>query len=732
MKKILFNFLLIFSLIAVIFFGTLSLIGIKTTKLNSIISERIEKTDQEISTKLEIIKFKLDLKELSLYAETENPEIYYKNFKIPIKNIKLYIDFISLIKSKPKIQKIKFSIKDFEITKVKNLNDLIKPSNIKTLLNNSVKEGFLNSTIEIFLNSNNSVQNFIAKGTVSNLRATLLKDFEISKVNFKFFADNTDILFQNITGKTQGLKISKGNVKLIYSPELSIQSDFSTIINYNEKLLENYYFLLPLNKNFKRVKFFEGNLNNNLSFEFDRTLKVKKFDFKTKGTISSAKFNFAKPVYYEIIEKKIDEIFFKNSNIETYFNPNKSNLSLIGEYSLDKSNFLEFELKNFFNKKTLSFNTELNLDYDNKINLGLINYTKLNKDLAKIKINFDKIKGKSNIKEFSLSDNKNQILVENLRLDNFKPIALDKLKVMTFKNGEINNDFSVLIKKNIIIKGSSFDARNLIKYFNKTNNNNNLLSNLNKEIEIDFKKVFAPVSEKIMNFKLIGAVEKGKFYKKSSKGEFRKDKFLDISMKNDRSNKKKYLEIYSDLAKPLLSEFSFFNGLSGGNLLFSSVIDSNSSISKLKIENFKLINAPNMVKLLSLADLGGLADLAEGEGLSFDILEASMENKKNFLKLNEVYAVGPSISILMEGYRDQNQITSIRGTLIQAKKLNKLISKKPVIVYNIIKKEFGEGHFVVSFKMKGPPGKIKTTINPIKTLTPRFIQKIIEKNKNSK
>ena len=109
-----------------------------------------------------------------------------------------------------------------------------------------------------------------------------------------------------------------------------------------------------------------------------------------------------------------------------------------------------------------------------------------------------------------------------------------------------------------------------------------------------------------------------------------------------------------------------------------------------------------------------------------------MENKKNFLKLNEVYAVGPSISILMEGYRDQNQITSIRGTLIPAKNLNKLISKIPVIGDIIIPKEVGEGLFGVSFKMKGPPGKIKTTINPIKTLTPRFIQKIIEKNKNSK
>jgi len=33
--------------------------------------------------------------------------------------------------------------------------------------------------------------------------------------------------------------------------------------------------------------------------------------------------------------------------------------------------------------------------------------------------------------------------------------------------------------------------------------------------------------------------------------------------------------------------------------------------------------------------------------------------------------------------------------------------------------------------MKGPKGDIKTTINPIKTLTPRFIQKIVDRNKSS-
>ena len=203
-------------------------------------------------------------------------------------------------------------------------------------------------------------------------------------------------------------------------------------------------------------------------------------------------------------------------------------------------------------------------------------------------------------------------------------------------------------------------------------------------------------------------------------------------MKKDRSSNKKYLEIYSDLTRPLLTEYSFFNGLSGGKLLFNSIIENEKSNSKLKIENFKVVNAPGVIKLLSLADLGGLADLAEGEGLSFDILEIDMEKDKNFLKINEILALGPSVSVLMEGYQDANGLTSIRGTLVPAKTINKMISKIPVIGNIVIPKEAGEGLFGISFKMKGPKDQIKTTINPIRTLTPRFIQKIIDRNKNTK
>ena len=134
---------------------------------------------------------------------------------------------------------------------------------------------------------------------------------------------------------------------------------------------------------------------------------------------------------------------------------------------------------------------------------------------------------------------------------------------------------------------------------------------------------------------------------------------------------------------------------------------------------------------MSLADLGGLADLAEGEGLSFNVLEINMEKNQNILKFNEILALGPSISVIMEGYQD-NKVTSLRGTLVPAKTLNTIISKIPVIGDIVIPKEVGEGLFGISFKMKGPPGKIETTINPIKTITPRFIQKIIDRKKIAK
>ena len=56
-----------------------------------------------------------------------------------------------------------------------------------------------------------------------------------------------------------------------------------------------------------------------------------------------------------------------------------------------------------------------------------------------------------------------------------------------------------------------------------------------------------------------------------------------------------------------------------------------------------------------------MVDAASGEGLSFEKLEMKMEKNKKVLNLKELYAIGPSVSILMEGYVENDSgLVSLR------------------------------------------------------------------------
>ena len=106
--------------------------------------------------------------------------------------------------------------------------------------------------------------------------------------------------------------------------------------------------------------------------------------------------------------------------------------------------------------------------------------------------------------------------------------------------------------------------------------------------------------------------------------------------------------------------------------------------------------------------------------------------ENGWMDIKEIFLIGPSISILVEGYFDKRKnILSLRGTLIPAKTLNSLVSKIPILGDILIGKKTGDGLFGVSFKIKGPPNDLKSTVNPIKTLTPRFITRTLENIKGN-
>ena len=104
MKKLIINFIIIIIFLITLLIITLSTIGVKTNKFNKLISEKASKT-KNIVLDLDTVTFKLDPKKISLFLETENPKINYKNIIIPIQNIKVFINFFLYLRLKKKLKK---------------------------------------------------------------------------------------------------------------------------------------------------------------------------------------------------------------------------------------------------------------------------------------------------------------------------------------------------------------------------------------------------------------------------------------------------------------------------------------------------------------------------------------------------------------------------------------------------------------------------------------------------
>ncbi len=496
-------------------------------------------------------------------------------------------------------------------------------------------------------------------------------------------------------------------------------------LNFNSiKLVANKLKLDQFNQSsLNKIKKLKVKINS--EFTFDKNYKLAD-DFVLNGIVKDTEF-------IHDINHKISELNFRFS----YFNKQLKIKNLSSKYNAIsiKNGKIEF----YKSKGAISFKAESKIILlSNKIGLSIINKS------TKVGESF------SLQTDLSFRDNKN-ILIKNLTLQNennffeiddmvlnktYNLLDFKKIRVKTKENKIVNNDFIIKNNKDsIIVDGKIFDATILLKELDEPEKNNNFLKKISKNIEADFSKVLTDTEFPFNKFRMVGLLKKGRLEKISAKSEFEEDKFLDIAVKKEKNTNMSLVEIYSDIARPLVNSYDFFEGLEGGNLTYSSKSNNKKSLGVLEIKNFKLNKAPGLAKLLSLADLKGLTDALRGDGISFDSLVIKYESSSTWMDIKEIFIIGPSISVLVEGYFDKKKdILSLRGTLVPAKTLNNIVSKIPVVGDILIGKKVGEGIFGVSFKIKGSTDDLKTTVNPVKTLTPRFITRALEemKKKQSK
>ena len=185
MKKVIFTLILLIIFLITSLITVLISTGVETNKFNNLISKKIEENNQNISLEFKKIKFKFDIKNFSLFLNTNDPIIYYKEVKIPLKNIKVYLDLIPLIKSQPKIEKIVFLSNELDIDELKKITFKLKPSNITGIINNKIESGKVKTELEIYLTENQELKNFIAKGSARKVGVSIQK-IKLENIKFDF------------------------------------------------------------------------------------------------------------------------------------------------------------------------------------------------------------------------------------------------------------------------------------------------------------------------------------------------------------------------------------------------------------------------------------------------------------------------------------------------------------------------------------------------------------------
>ena len=735
MIKRLIKFISLLIIIISIIITYLSYFGVNTSKLNNKIESEILKFNTNANLELKSVKLLLNLTNLSLNIQTLEPEILFKNSRLKLEYIKTNISLKSFINKD-------FSIDDLQIsTKEINLNDLVqltrsfKNSTELFLLNKIIKEGYLVGDINLNFDSDGKIKkDYEIKGFIKKGKLNILNKYSVNNLNFifnikdkEYSFEDIEVVFNQVKLLSPSIKVKEKNNQFLVNGKLLSKKDNKNI-TVLMKLLENSF----KDHGIKSISF---SSDNNFTFTLNKKLKVSNFNLESKIDLDNLLYKKNLLNIKKYLPNFKDTVKLENHKILINYKKNKFDIKGKGGIFIqNKIDYLNYEINkindNYNFKTTVNFNNNLILldflNYKKKEDLNSSLYFKGSYKKNK-KIKFDTIS--------LIDDDENNFMIEGLNLNsNFKIENIDKFDINFINNNKLKNEISLKKdNKKYKISGKSFDATKLIDDILDGDNEKesfSIFENLNSNFNFNFNKTYLDKDTYVNNLTGYIIFENNKINKLSLDSTFPNQKKLSLTI-NTNKNNEKITTLFSDYPKPLIKRYKFIKGFEEGVLDFYSIKKDDITNSKLIIDNFKVQEVPVLAKLLTLASLQGIADLLTGEGIRFTDLEMKFSNKKGLMTIDEMYAIGPAISILMEGYIETKKLISLRGTLVPATTINRSIASIPLIGKILVGKKTGEGVFGVSFKVKGPPNNLKTRVNPIKTLTPMFITRTLEKIKKN-
>ena len=736
--------------------------GFQTENFNDLIQKRFNEQYKKVKLEFKNVRVSLDIKNFSVKFHLNNPKLYHKGDLTNIYETNFGIGIFSAIKGNynPKFLQIKFSENSFEKS-ISLVRDVFLEDSQRGYLDNKIKKGTIQGELKIY---NDNALKIEFSGSVKDAYFIVSNDLpQFENINANINYKDNELNVNILSGSTAGLSFDKS--KILVSElesgykailDVSLAGKFNSIKEFKNLKINN---LDNITENIEKLSF-STTANNKIEIEFDKKGNLLNTNVKGKAELFNLDLDLYQTSFPNVLDDKNRK--FKNGKFKVEFD--RSNLFINGVI-FNQNDILDFKINSDLSKNTSKVNIISDVNFSNwqkvirpeyikgsskfyiqlntskdqvsfesrvdikksLINFTPVNFTKLLNDDGQINLKGEIKKNRAFLEKVSISSGKNNIELLDLDFDeNFSLLSLNSISVNTDKS-----NFKVLSNKknsinNIEIEGKRLDAKFIIDSLTSSKSSTFISKKFNGLISAKLDLIDTGTNDNIRDFVLTGAITKGKFTKLDASGKFSNNEKITIKInKNKNGNLATYL--LSDRARPFIAGYSFIKGFEKGKLEFTSEdLSATASKGKIVITDFKIKEIPVLAQILSLASVTGILDTLRGEGIRFDNTVIVFENDENFFTFKDFYGTGPAIGFIVEGkINNEDHFASLDGNIIPAYEVNRLISNIPVLG-QILTGKSGDGVFGVSFKLKGKDDKYDITINPVRTITPRFLQRFID------
>jgi hypothetical protein len=215
------------------------------------------------------------------------------------------------------------------------------------------------------------------------------------------------------------------------------------------------------------------------------------------------------------------------------------------------------------------------------------------------------------------------------------------------------------------------------------------------------------------------------------KGHFKEGGLLDAGYNSLQG--KYILNVQSDDSGKMIDSLGLDFNTRGGDLRIYAecagpLSMENPVTGRIELKKFVLVNAPEVVTILSMASFVGILENMRSGGIDFNLLEVDLTYENNMLLLKNGRMEGLSLGMTGEGTYDlTGGEMDFKGLVVPFNLVNQAIGTIPILGKLVV----GDGIIAVQYTLRGPKDAPKAAIQPLSTLSIGSLRNIFKMLPNS-